>query len=86
METPDGTTYDVHLLLLGEDAVDRSGKYLGPLPAEDDLIDVRCRSRRIHAARVTHIDRDGRFPIWATEIEIPASGALEDEAPAGQDD
>jgi hypothetical protein len=74
-------SHNVHLLLLGKRLVDKSGKYVGPLPAENDLIDVLCRSRRIHPARVTHVDQDGRFPIWAMEIEIPPSGILEEADP-----
>lgn len=65
--------FDVHLLLLHGKGVDTTGTFTGPLPAADDMIDVRCRSRRIHLARVTHLDLPGRFPIWAAEIETSAT-------------
>ncbi len=66
-------SFDVHLLLLDGKGVDTTGTFTGPLPAADDMIDVRCRSRRIHLARVTHLDPPGRFPIWAAEIETSAT-------------
>jgi hypothetical protein len=67
MET--SLTYAVDLELLRHHDIDSVGKYTGPVPAPNAIIDVLCPSRRIRPARVAHIDPE-RFAIRAIEVEL----------------